>query len=352
MNRIIQFVQKERLYILILIFVLLFNLMGLMYTHDKAKAKNAKAPAAGVQREEYDKEVAAQKANIEKSLQKDQRLALLFGLATLLMLAVLLLGIVIDLIVSSAILRKVFDIRSLSPPQAAWTVWDACKVVILFLFFGYILVIAEAFLSMVAPGLKSENVRMIVNTSVLDITAVVLVIYFAVTQYKGSLGALGLSAKNFFKNVFYGVTGYIALIPVLVLILAITAVVINVTRYIPAKQPVVELLLKEKDAAFLAYSSLFAAILGPVIEELFFRGFLYGAFKKYIGVFWAMMITAAIFATLHAHIVGFVPIMALGVLLAYLYEKTGTLVSSITVHMMHNLSMVFLVFLIKQTGAA
>ena len=111
-----------------------------------------------------------------------------------------------------------------------------------------------------------------------------------------------------------------------------------------------ELLLKEKGGAFLAYSSLFAAILGPVIEELFFRGFLYGVFKKYIGVFWSMTITAAIFAALHTHIVGFFPIMALGMLLAYLYEKTGTLVSSITVHIMHNLGMVFLVLLIKQVG--
>jgi membrane protease YdiL (CAAX protease family) len=138
---------------------------------------------------------------------------------------------------------------------------------------------------------------------------------------------------------------------VLAVILAVTAIVINITKYIPAKQPVVELLLKEKGPAFLAYSSLFAAIAGPVIEELFFRGFLYGAFKKYIGVFWSMMITAAIFAALHAHIVGFVPIMALGVLLAYLYEKTGTLVSSMTVHIVHNLSMLFLVFLVKQIGA-
>jgi membrane protease YdiL (CAAX protease family) len=42
--------------------------------------------------------------------------------------------------------------------------------------------------------------------------------------------------------------------------------------------------------------------------------------------------------------------MILGLLLTYLYERTGTLVSSITVHIIHNLSMVFLVFLVKQAG--
>jgi membrane protease YdiL (CAAX protease family) len=121
-------------------------------------------------------------------------------------------------------------------------------------------------------------------------------------------------------------------------------------NYVPEKQAVVELFLKEKDARFLFYTSMFAAVVGPIIEELFFRGFMYSAFKKHIGVIGAMLITAVMFAALHAHAVGFVPIVVLGLLLAYLYEKTGTLVSSITVHVIHNVAMVLLVFLVKQLG--
>lgn len=141
-----------------------------------------------------------------------------------------------------------------------------------------------------------------------------------------------------------------ALVPVLILILAIVMIITNITKYVPERQPVVELFLKEKGMAFLTYSSLFAAIVGPIIEELFFRGFMYGALKKYIGIFWAMTATACLFAALHTHIVGFFPIMALGMLLAYIYEKTGTLVASVTVHVVHNLSMILLVFLVKQIG--
>jgi membrane protease YdiL (CAAX protease family) len=351
MKKIIEFLRKERLYILILIFVLLFNAVGLLYSHDRSKAGKAPGATAEQRRQAYEKEISDNKTLMEESMRSNPRLALLFGLASMLILAVLLLGIVLDILITSAAVRGSLDIRSLSPPPAGWTLWDAFKVVMLFLFFGYIMVLSEAFLSRVVPALKSENIRMILNTSVLDVVAVILVIYFAVTQYKNRIEALGLSLKNVFKNIFYGLAGYIALVPVLVLILAATAVVINITKYIPAKQPVVELLLKEKDTAFLAYSSLFAAIAGPFVEELFFRGFLYGALKRYISVFWSMLVTAALFAALHTHVVGFLPIMALGVLLAYLYEKTGTLVSSITVHIAHNLSMVFLVFLIKQAGS-
>jgi membrane protease YdiL (CAAX protease family) len=120
--------------------------------------------------------------------------------------------------------------------------------------------------------------------------------------------------------------------------------------YTPPKQPVVELFLKEKDAAFLFYTSIFAAIFGPMIEELFFRGFMYNAFKKRVGILPAMLVTAATFAALHAHAAGFLPIMVLGLGLAWIYEKTGTLVAPVTVHIAHNLSMVFLVFLVKQLG--
>jgi uncharacterized protein len=73
--------------------------------------------------------------------------------------------------------------------------------------------------------------------------------------------------------------------------------------------------------------------------------------KKTIGVFWAALFTSCVFSVLHAHVVGFLPIMALGLLLIYIYEKTGTLVAPITVHIMHNAGMVFLVFLIKQLQA-
>jgi membrane protease YdiL (CAAX protease family) len=48
--------------------------------------------------------------------------------------------------------------------------------------------------------------------------------------------------------------------------------------------------------------------------------------------------------------VGFLPIMALGLLLTYLYEKTGSLVSSMAVHIMHNVAMVILVFLARNIG--
>jgi len=345
MTNALKFLKEERLYILILIFVLTFNAVVLLRGGEKAAVKRPVTTQAPAFRDQETK-----KHEMEKALAKNERLFVVFGLVSFLILAMALLGLVIDIIILPIILSGRLVIRSLSPPQAKWNIWDVCKVAILFLFFGYMIILSEAFLSRIFPMFKTDNFRMMINSSILDSLAVVFIIYFTVIQYKEPLAALGISARNFFKNIFYGIAGYIALIPVLILMLVIIAVIINITKYVPARQPVVELFLKEKGLAFLTYSSLFAAIIGPIIEELFFRGFLYSALKKRTGIFWAMIVTSGLFAALHAHIVGFFPIMALGMLLAYLYEKTGTLVSSVTVHMIHNVSMEFMVFLIKRVG--
>lgn len=354
MRKFLDFVHKERLYFLILIFVLLFNVI--MANHNESEPKKPAIKAAQSLSTEEAKQKKfedslAKRAEMEQMLRKDERLLVMFSLATLLILALILLGIVVDIILlSSRFSGKRLDIRTQIQGPAAWGILDIAKFILLFLFFGYIVIISEAFLSIAFPIFKNDNFRMIANTSLLDVISVVLIVNFAVMQYKGRISQVGFVSKDFWKNVFYGAVGYVALIPVLIAILAVTAFIINITKYVPERQPVVDLFLKEKDTAFLMYSSLFAAVAGPIIEELFFRGFVYAALKKYIGIFWSVLITAAMFAALHAHAVGFFPIMALGILLAYLYEKTGSLVSPITVHMVHNLSMVFLVFLVKQVG--
>lgn len=349
MKDVISIFKKDRLYVLLLIFILVFNILALLPHEEKKSRPPAGGQASSVSGKSDRGDMLLKKEDVEKALRGNTHLALLFTLASLLITSALLLGIVIDvMILSSAASGKRLDIATYKLREIRWSAWDVGKVVILFLFFGYMLVIIESALIKVFPLVKDDNFRMVFNSSVMDVLGVIFILYFTAGRYKEKLTTLGISAKNFFKNVFYGVVGYLAIVPVLMALLVAIAVFANLIKYVPPQQAVVELFMKEKGSAFLLYTSVFAAILGPVVEELFFRSFMYSAFKKYIGIFWAMMLTSALFAALHTHAVGFLPIMALGLLLAYLYEKTGTLVSSITVHAMHNLSMVLLVFLIKE----
>ncbi|MFA4981257.1 MAG: CPBP family intramembrane glutamic endopeptidase [Candidatus Omnitrophota bacterium] len=355
MNRLNDLIKRERLYILLLIFIILVNVV-IAAVPDSAKEKARKLASLESGQPQkaktLDDEMLVKRKEMEEKFKEEPGLAMVFGMVSLLIVAVLLLGIfVLGALVSVRLSRKKIDIATYVPQPVKWGILDVAKVAILCLFFGYMVTLTESALVRIFSIIKNDNFRMVVNSSILDTLVIVFILYFAVGQYKEKLASLGISAKNFSRNVFYGIVGYIAAVPILVAILIITVAVITALKYMPEKQPIVELFLKEKNAPLLIFTTLFAAIAGPVVEELFFRGFMYNALKKRAGIIWAMLITAAVFAGLHAHLVGFLPIMVLGIVLAYLYEKTGTLVSSITVHIMHNLGMVMLVLLTKMVSA-
>ncbi len=348
MTGLLKFIQRERLYILLLIFVILLTIMALSADSRKPESKSRKAQVSATAVKEAQ---AAKEARIDKAIRENGHLAAVFTIASLLILLVLIIGIVVDvMLLSRRFYGKKDNMRTYQMPVASWNIWDVGRVVVLFLFFGYMIVIIESILASSVPAFRNDDFRAVFNSSLLDAISVILIIYFIVGQYKNKLKSVGINFKNFTANVLYGVIGYLAAIPVLFFVLILTAIIIKLANYTPKEQVVVAMFMRQTNPAFLIYTSIFAAIAGPIAEELFFRGFMYSAVKKYIGIFWATMITASIFAFLHGHVVGFLPIMVLGILLAYLYERTGTLVSSVTVHMLHNFSMVLLVFLAKSVN--
>ncbi|MDJ0942113.1 MAG: type II CAAX endopeptidase family protein [Kiloniellales bacterium] len=81
---------------------------------------------------------------------------------------------------------------------------------------------------------------------------------------------------------------------------------------------------------------LVAAGLGPLVEELLFRGLLYAWLRRHLGVLISASISAALFASVHA-IPWLMPsLFAIGVVLALLYERSGSLWPAIVVHGAYN----------------
>jgi uncharacterized protein len=78
----------------------------------------------------------------------------------------------------------------------------------------------------------------------------------------------------------------------------------------------------------------------PVSEEVFFRGFMYGGLRSRLPVWAAAAISGAIFGLLHytdPDSLTVVPQLALlGVVLAWLYERTGSLWPAIILHVINN----------------
>ena len=77
-------------------------------------------------------------------------------------------------------------------------------------------------------------------------------------------------------------------------------------------------------------------LVAPFVEEIFFRGFLQQAIRRKLGEYGTIAVTAVVFAAVHMNLRFFIPLTVLGVLLSYLYSRTGTLAAPITVHALHN----------------
>ncbi|OGW75863.1 MAG: hypothetical protein A2Z72_04380, partial [Omnitrophica bacterium RBG_13_46_9] len=250
--------------------------------------------------------------------------------------------------------RKVY---TTNPPP--WKIGDIIKIIILSLTFGYLFfMLLGLFINILQSAMhtkftfcRNENFRMIFDTIVLDLIVFLVVLRF-LRHYRTRLTDMGLVKENMTKNVLYGICGYVGVIPVIFIIGILVYIILNIAKLKPPPQPIVQLFLVEKNAALILVSSMIASIFGPVIEEIFFRGIMYNAVKRKIGIFWAIFITSVIFSFLHTHamtyfLVGFIPITILGAVLAYLYEKTGSLIPSITLHVLNNVGSVIMVFLFK-----
>ena len=78
-------------------------------------------------------------------------------------------------------------------------------------------------------------------------------------------------------------------------------------------------------------------LLAPFAEEVFFRGFLLAALVSVIGGLRGALVSSAIFSVAHLNVGTLLPIFVMGMLLAWLYLRTGSIWPSFVAHAAQNL---------------
>ncbi len=83
---------------------------------------------------------------------------------------------------------------------------------------------------------------------------------------------------------------------------------------------------------------LLIAIAAPISEEICFRGMLYAGLREKLPRYGAALLAGLFFGALHAltGVTAVPPLIAFGFILALLYEKTGSIVPCILLHMLNN----------------
>lgn len=81
---------------------------------------------------------------------------------------------------------------------------------------------------------------------------------------------------------------------------------------------------------------LVGVVLAPIVEEIFFRGFLFQGFRQRYGWVYAMLLSSVIFAAAHLDLVALIPTFILGCLLAYMYQRSSSIWPGVILHFLVN----------------
>jgi membrane protease YdiL (CAAX protease family) len=159
---------------------------------------------------------------------------------------------------------------------------------------------------------------------------ILLIILIVVTWGKG-LSSIGLARSEMVSGLKKGLlwsAGFAAITS----IASVGLLILGINPLTLIKTPL------PKQATDLAFLFIVGGIVGPVAEEFFFRGVLYGFLRRW-GVIVALVLSTLIFVLCHpighgipvTHIVG-------GLLFALAYEVGGSLMVPITIHTLGNLA--------------
>ncbi len=99
-------------------------------------------------------------------------------------------------------------------------------------------------------------------------------------------------------------------------------------------RPVFDQMAGPGQAAWLLF---LLAVVVPIGEEVFFRGLVYGGLRSRWGTAVATLASAVFFSAVHVQVIHALPILLLGVILAALYERTGSLLPPIVAHGVNNI---------------
>ncbi len=92
--------------------------------------------------------------------------------------------------------------------------------------------------------------------------------------------------------------------------------------------------LNQRYEYILAFTTLI--IIAPIAEEILFRGYLYGKLKKFVPIWVAILVTSALFGSIHGAWNLAIDTFALSIVLCLLRESTGNIWASILLHMAKN----------------
>lgn len=197
-------------------------------------------------------------------------------------------------------------------------------------------------LTMVVMGFNGPShpigVQSLVSGTILYAIVVSFILSFIHFRKIALVPLFGLRRLSFPTVARRGLGLILAALPLVGLVSVITEAIMDGK---PQRQEIVEFFIDaaQRNATHeLILTGLLAVIVAPLAEEIIFRGYFYGVLKRFIGLPWAMILTAALFAAVHLNAAALPALFVLALCFTLAYEVTGSLLVAIVMHALFNLT--------------
>jgi len=163
-----------------------------------------------------------------------------------------------------------------------------------------------------------------------------LLIFFVRHFFHGGVSELGFYRKSAGWKFLTGIVLFILLFPAFRVVHHTSAFFLNGLGVAGKSQAAVMWITLEPSPWFDVLAVLNAVVIAAVCEEALFRGFLLRGLKRVIGGDAAIIVSAALFALGHDSYLALLPIFSFGLILGYVYDRTGSLWVPIGFHAAFN----------------
>lgn len=161
----------------------------------------------------------------------------------------------------------------------------------------------------------------------------VIVLPWKIRKIKTSRSDIGISRFPEWSDILLAPAGFV------VYFIASSVLIFLATEVLPwfdVNQPQNTGFGQPSQSYELILAFLTLVVIAPIAEEIIFRGYLFGKLKKFVPVWVAILATSLLFGAIHGEWNIFFDTFALSVVLCVLRELSGSLWSSIILHMIKN----------------
>lgn len=279
---------------------------------------------------------------IEKLYTEARRKAILFGIMFCVGIFLLIAGFISFLVY---LVKFAFADITLNGPHLSIPAPYLLDVFILYLISLNFLFWAAGFL------IESASMRLPISAlGTLALTLLLIYPKFRGATLKDTLSSVGLLPLPGLGTILSGPLFVAAMWPVFALLMglyqsALSKVGFDISQ---GEHPVVPVFLASNSTFALLWLFIFASVIAPIVEEIMFRGVLYGWLRSRYGKLISILSSAFMFAVMHPQgALGIIPLSLIGCGLAFIREWRGSIIPCMAAHALVNGTVLMIIFQLR-----